>query len=417
MNDTSPFSRFQTPLRPARRRSIISHHKLDQSPQPTRLLMVASLAVVVLFVVAVLTLAYALNIRSASAGNNAAVPIQVVFYVTPAAPAHRVASAIAAPVRPAMPALANARREWLAASPRREISARQASPTPLPTPTTASPFASAPAAIARPQPAPVTACAQPTGQLVTEVLASKVTVVPIVVHVYLPPCYDPEHHVYPTLYLIHGTAYEQGGWLRNGVPQVADIQMSLGVLPPFIIVMPGADMRAGEASKYSWTNTGRGSYDDFLVNELVPYIDANYSTWASREGRAIGGISRGGYWAIEIGFAHPDLFSVVGGHSPSVFSKLVGIPPNFSMLNYAPSVDALRTLRIWLDAGNEDWARWDMKKLTDDLDAAGVPYTVDIGSGGHEDGYWTSRVPEYLAFYAADWPRAARAKQALAANP
>ena len=251
----------------------------------------------------------------------------------------------------------------------------------------------------------------------TEVLASKVTVVPIVVHVYLPPCYDPEHHLYPTLYLIHGTAYEQGGWLQNGVPQVADIQMSLGVLPPFIIVMPGADMRAGEASKYSWTNTGRGSYDDFLVNELVPFIDANYSTWASREGRAIGGISRGGYWAIEIGFAHPDLFSVVGGHSPSVFSKLVGIPPNFSMLNYAPSTDALRTLRIWLDAGDQDWARWDMKKLTDDLDAAGVPYTVDIGSGGHEDGYWTSRVPEYLAFYAADWPRAARAKQALATNP
>jgi enterochelin esterase-like enzyme len=95
----------------------------------------------------------------------------------------------------------------------------------------------------------------------------------------------------------------------------------------------------------------------------------------------------------------------------------VGIPPNFSMLNYAPSTDALRTLRIWLDAGDQDWARWDMKKLTDDLDAAGVPYTVDIGSGGHEDDYWTSRVPEYLAFYAADWPRAARAKQALAANP
>ena len=409
-------SRLQNLCRAAQRHLVSLYDAHDQSPRTMKLIMAAFLGVALLFAAAVLTLIYAF--RSASAGESAAIPIQVVFYVTPAAPAHRVASAIAAPVRPAaVPVPTHARREWLAASPRREMSARRASPTPLPTPTTANLLAFAPAAKAQPQPSPVTACAQPTGQLVTEVLASKVTVVPIVVHVYLPPCYDPEHHVYPTLYLIHGTAYEQGGWLRNGIPQVADIQMSLGVLPPFIIVMPGADMRAGEASKYSWTNTGRGSYDDFLVNELVPYIDANYSTWASREGRAIGGISRGGYWAIEIGFAHPDLFSVVGGHSPSVFSKLVGIPPNFSMLNYAPSTDALRTLRIWLDAGDQDWARWDMKKLTDDLDAAGVPYTVDIGSGGHEDGYWTSRVPEYLAFYAADWPRAARAKQALAANP
>jgi enterochelin esterase-like enzyme len=393
--------------------------RLEHSPRPAKLFIAAALAVVILFATALLTLVYALNVRSASDGDRTAALIEVVFYVTPASAIARTSAAIAAPAKQAMPIATSARREWLSVFARQSAwpSRPQASPTPAPTPTAKSVRAAAPIAMAQPQPAPVTTCANPTGQLVTEVLQSKVTVVPIVVHVYLPPCYDPQHYVYPTLYLIHGTAYEQGGWLRNGITRVADVQMSLGVLPPFIIVMPGADMRAGEASKYSWTNRGRGSYEDFLVNELVPYIEANYSTWASREGRAIGGISRGGYWAIEIAFAHPDLFSVVGGHSPSVFSKLVGIPPNFSMLNYAPSVDALRALRIWLDSGDRDWARWDMKKLTDDLDAAGVPYTVDIGSGGHEDDYWTSRVPEYLAFYAADWPRAARAKQALAANP
>jgi enterochelin esterase-like enzyme len=200
---------------------------------------------------------------------------------------------------------------------------------------------------------------------------------------------------------------------------VADVQMSLGVLPPFIIVMPGADMRAGEASKYSWTNRGRGSYEDFVVNELIPYIDQYYSTWASRDGRAIGGISRGGYWAIEIAFAHPDLFSAVGGHSPSVFTQLVGVPPNFSMLSTARSIDELHNLRIWLDAGDADWAKVDMQKLIGDLDDAGVPYYAEVGEGGHEDSYWTSRVPDYLAFYSAAWPRAARAKQApsAAANP
>jgi len=253
-----------------------------------------------------------------------------------------------------------------------------------------------------------TSCPKPVGQVLTHTLSSAITAAPITVNVYVPPCYNPNEYTYPTLYLIHGTAFEQGGWLFDGVPRVADIGMSLGTLPPFIIVMPGADMRAGDASKYSWSNTGNQSYEGFVVKELVPYIDARYSTWASREGRAIGGISRGAYWSIEIGFSNPDKFSTVGGHSPSVYTQLVGMPDHFSMLDTAKSRTALHSLRIWLDAGSDDWARIDMNKLTDDLDEAGVTYRSSIGNGAHEDAYWTSRVPEYLSYYAQSWPVKAR---------
>ncbi len=258
-------------------------------------------------------------------------------------------------------------------------------------------------------------CPKPAGQIVTSTINSKITAAPITVHTYLPPCYDAREYTYPTLYLIHGTAFEQGGWIYDGVPRVADIQMSVGSLPPFIIVMPGADMRAGEASKYAWSNWGEQSYEGFVMDELIPFVDKKYSTWASREGRAIGGISRGGYWAIQIAFANPDKFSVVGGHSPSVDKLLVGMPANFSMLDTARSMGALHTLRIWLDAGSDDWARFDAKKLADELDAESISYSMDVGPGNHEDSYWTSRVPDYLAFYASNWPREARTRQAAAA--
>jgi enterochelin esterase-like enzyme len=247
------------------------------------------------------------------------------------------------------------------------------------------------------------ACEQPSGQLITETVPSKISAVEMYAHVFLPPCYTAARK-YPVLYLIHGTAFEFGGWVNNGVPRVSDIRMSLGLLPHFIIVMPSADMRAGRAGKYSWTNGGKGSYGDFFVNELVPHIDGKYSTRAERGGRAIGGISRGGYWAIQIAMSNPDKFATLGAHSPSITSKLVGVPANFSMLSFAKPREVVKQFRVWMDAGDRDWARFDIDKFSKDLKAAGAAeFAYSVGQGQHEDAYWASRIGEYLAFYSADW--------------
>jgi len=150
-----------------------------------------------------------------------------------------------------------------------------------------------------------------------------------------------------------------------------------------------------------------------MVNELVPLMEDKYSAWQDREGRVIGGISRGGYWSLQIAFANPDKFSAVGGHSPSITpDKLIGTPAGFSMLSLAKSITELNTLRIFLDAGNTDWAQSGVATLSRDLDAKHIPYSVSSGEGGHEDRYWSSRVADYLAFYSANWPRIARARTA-----
>jgi enterochelin esterase-like enzyme len=254
-------------------------------------------------------------------------------------------------------------------------------------------------------------CDTPIGQLVTETMQSKVLGMALPVHVYLPPCYNANRYSYPTLYLIQGSGYEMGEWIDDGVMRIADIQMSLGLLSPFIIIMPASDLRAGNGSRYLYSTGGKNSWEDFIVNELVPMIDSTYSTSRERDGRAIGGISRGAYWALQISFANPDKFSAVGAHSPSITpDQLIGTPANFSMLSLAKSISDVNSLRIFMDAGDMDWAQSGVNKLSQDLDAKHITYTATSGEGGHSDDYWASRMSDYLAFYATNWPRTARAK-------
>ncbi|MCL4506500.1 MAG: esterase family protein [Chloroflexi bacterium] len=301
------------------------------------------------------------------------------------------------------------------------------SPTPVPpTPTQVAPTATepAPTETATPAATPVTGaktailadarpglCANPVGQLITDTINSSILGMPLPVHIFLPPCYDAVDYEYPTLYLIQGSGFEFGEWEQDGVPRVADLQMNLGILPPFIIVMPASDLDRGDGSLYLNSSGGKGSWEDFMVNELLPMIDHKYSAWADRDGRAIGGISRGGYWSLEIGFRYPDKFGAVGGHSPAITSDyLAGVPPGFSILSMAKSINELKTQRIYLDAGNADFTQPGVQQLAAQLDAQQIPYTMNIGEGSHSDDYWSSQVPEYLAFYSADWPRIARGK-------
>jgi len=262
---------------------------------------------------------------------------------------------------------------------------------------------------------PPAVCATPVGQLITDTLNSAVLGQELTVQVYLPPCYDGTRYEYPTLYLLQGSGYEVGEWVDDGLTRIANLQMSLSILSPFIVVMPANDLNASEGSKYLDTSGGQGSWEDFIVNELVPTIDQKYSTWKDRAGRAIGGISRGGYWSLEIAFSNPDLFATVGGHSPAIAaSYLVGVNDDFSMLSLAKSVDAVKTLRIYLDAGDNDETLYGMQQLAGELAAQHVTYTASVGAGIHDDQYWSDRVSDYLAFYSSFWPAVARAKSRTA---
>ncbi len=277
------------------------------------------------------------------------------------------------------------------------------SPTVLPSPNpTSTPTATPPATLS-----PSAAAAQPTetsapsssplaGRVEEHSFASEVTGRHESYRIYLPPGYEHDDRRYPVLYLLHGWPYDEAHWDDLGVDEAADAGVLEGVLPPFLIVLPGADAEG----LYVTTSGGPGSFEEQLVNELMPHVDSSFRSLQTREARAVGGISRGGVWALEIAFRHPDAFGAVAAHSPALSANRAPSAYDPFTLLKEPGVEALR---IYLSAGEADWARQATVELHHALESEGISSELAIHSGAHVDSQWQGHIDEYLRFYTAGW--------------
>ncbi|MGC9348717.1 MAG: alpha/beta hydrolase [Anaerolineae bacterium] len=215
--------------------------------------------------------------------------------------------------------------------------------------------------------------------------------------VHLPPCYDQyPDKAYPVLYLFHGWPLDERHWDNLGMDEWSDDWVSRGLAGPFILAMPGV----GSDGRYVHSSGGPNSFEGFVVDELVPYIDGKYRTWREPAGRAAGGISRGGVWALEIAMRHQDLFGIVGAHSPALALNRP-LPQYDPFLLLQEDIDGLR---FYLDAGDSDWARAGAIRLRNALEEVGADVTYEVHAGGHVDELWQNGIPDYVAFYSRTWP-------------
>jgi enterochelin esterase-like enzyme len=244
--------------------------------------------------------------------------------------------------------------------------------------------------VPQPTPAPL------AGRVEKGVYFSQVTGGEASYRVYLPPGYEQGDRRYPVLYLLHGWPYDESHWDILGIDETADARIVAGELQPFIIVLPGADADG----LYVTTSGGAGSFEEQLVNELMPHVDATFRSVQTREARAIGGISRVGVWALEIAFSHPDAFGIVGAHSPALSANRAPSAFDPFTLLKEPRVAGLR---IYLSAGDADWARQATVELHQALDAQGIAHQLAIHPGAHQAPLWSQHLGEYLTFYAAGW--------------
>ena len=136
--------------------------------------------------------------------------------------------------------------------------------------------------------------------------------------IYLPPGYASPDKIYPVVYLLHGFGGDETSLVGEVGDELAvlliDGLIQNGLIKEMIIVMPDAHNSYG--GSYYLNSELIGNYEDYIVYELVNYVDDNYRTIRDRDGRAIGGASMGGYGSITLAMKHPDIFSSAASLSP-----------------------------------------------------------------------------------------------------
>lgn len=232
-------------------------------------------------------------------------------------------------------------------------------------------------------------CTDKSGVVESFFVSSDALGVPLPVTIYLPPCYNTSGN-YPVLYLLHGQGMDDDYWISLGVTGIADTAINNGQTP-FIMVFPFEE-RFLEDNSIS-------KFPDAMINDLIPWVDANYATCLQKMCRAIGGISRGGGWAIKLAVRNIDLFGTLGGHS---YGLMFGDSNQVQKQLETHTIDDFP--RIYLDRGEQDSLAPDIDYFVKVLMANGIRPEFHIYPGSHTRNYWSTHVQEYMDFYMDAWP-------------
>lgn len=273
---------------------------------------------------------------------------------------------------------------------------------------------------------------------------------------YLPADYETSGKRYPVFYYLHGLGGNEDNWVEGGNLDETAAAMKLEA----IVVTPDGDdafyvnglapvdydkcmddgagqlFMPGHEAKHS-TCVKKRDYETYITKDLVAHIDSSYRTIATRDGRAIAGLSMGGFGALHLSIRHPELYAAAASHSGLV-SLLYGGPVPYEK-GKATELTDLKTwggpfveIRRWMfQLFGEDIARWrefDPVTLVKKLDPGKLALYIDCGTedefmfhnmaaqihdllldrkiehaffmgpGRHNFAFWSQRVDDSLAF-------------------
>lgn len=261
--------------------------------------------------------------------------------------------------------------------------------------------------------------------LENQTLHSKLLKQEMLYSVHLPAGYEESTQEYPVLYLLHGGGDDCTSWIKKGnLPEIADAVIREGKAAPMVVVMPDARLTY-------YMNDARGElpYEDYFLQELIPHVEKTHRCGGSKARRAVAGLSMGGYGSLLYALHHPDSFQSCYAMSAAVRTdeELEKIPFERFQSRYkalgeikegTPRANAhwrknsvldlvkqipeerKKSVRFFLDCGDDDFLYSGNSLLHIALRDAGVPHEYRVRDGGHSWDYWKQSLPEALRFVA-----------------
>lgn len=241
---------------------------------------------------------------------------------------------------------------------------------------------------------------------------------------------------YPVLYLLHGYTSNYTDWAKLGAGKAA---------MPYDLIVVMAD--GGNSWYANWAKSegdAKDAWEDAIIKDLIGHVDTTYRTVAGREGRAINGLSMGGYGSMMLGLRHPEMFASVGSHSGAIgFAREIGKKlrdgedlkkglrkmadtPNAAIgldhfdspLERTPKGDLFATPEqaddhdpfvlitkipvaklphLYIDCGTEDFLYNDNREFARLLLDKKIPFTFAETPGGHSPPYWAREIYQSMA--------------------
>ena len=228
--------------------------------------------------------------------------------------------------------------------------------------------------------------------------------------VYTPAGYETSRAKYPVLYVLHGIGGDEDAWVTQGrATQILDNLIARGEAKPMIVVFTNGNISQEAAPLETSTGYDRptmqlpqtmeGTFETSFP-EVVKFIDSRYRTIAKKQGRAICGLSMGGFHTLYITLNNPDMFNYSGmfsaaigtGSEQTAAHKEIYENIDGKLAAYFSKKPAL----LWIGIGKTDFLIQSNNDFRAKLDAAGYPYKYMETDGGHIWRNWRIYLSEFV---------------------
>ena len=240
------------------------------------------------------------------------------------------------------------------------------------------------------------------GELQVKTIASKALDREVKINVLLPDGYgENAERRYPTVYLLHGYGGDYTEWERVGIVDEAKGLQA-------IIAMPEGDQ------SFYINQHGKPTerWEDYVVDEVIGFVEKNYRTVAGRKGRAVSGLSMGGYGAVMLGLRHPQLFASIASHSGALgvpgpaggdgriakrLDEIFGPADSeergkYNLVKLIRELPKTHRPDVYIDCGSSDFLLNDNRDFVAELSGLKVAYEYREVPGAHNFEYWKRNV-------------------------